>query len=218
MELILIVLIYLFGNINSFMFGIQKYQREYCFFKYINSTNQRISYNFQTVGEKQERIDTILRQITPNKKDIYSTSNTERGEFITNILNPGKYNLCFYPYSSNTFSVTFNFQTSEEEGDYKNVATDTSLKKVREKIDEIEKGMNNIYFDSNTLLTRRLFNFIYLNNYISQIKLLTFVKIGIVGLISLFQIYVIQKMFGEDKRMSKIKPTTSKNNNKIEFL
>ena len=78
--------------------------------------------------------------------------------------------------------------------------------------------MNNIYFDSNTLLTRRLFNFIYLNNYISQIKLLTFVKIGIVGLISLFQIYVIQKMFGEDKRMSKIKPTTSKNNNKIEFL
>ena len=34
----------------------------------------------------------------------------------------------------------------------------------------------------------------------------------------LFQIYVIQKMFGEDKRISQIKPGTGKVNNKNDFL
>ena len=209
--------IYLFGNINSFMFEVQKSQREYCFSKTIDASSQRINYHFQTMGESKENINSALRQISPVRKDIHITSNSESGQFNSGPLEPGKYKLCFYPFSTNEFSVTFTFQTSEEDGVFKDLATDTQMKKMREKLDEIEKGIIHIQNDGNNLLTRKFINFKYLNNYIRQIKILTFVKIAIVGLISLFQIYVIQKMFGDDKRMSQIKADL-KNKHKNEFL
>ena len=44
-----------------------------------------------------------------------------------------------------------------------------------------------------------------LNDIISSIKNLTFFKLGIVFLLSVFQIIVIQKFFGPDKRVSSVK-------------
>ena len=209
--------IYLFGNINSFMLEVGKYQREYCFFKIIESSTQTINYNFQTMGESKENINSVLRQISPNQKDIHITKDSDNGQFNSSPLEPGKYKLCFYPYSINTFSISFNFQTSEEDGVFKNIATDSQMKKMKEKLDELNRGIKDVQTVSNNLLNRKFMNYNYLNNYVRQIKTLTFVKIGIVGLISLFQIYVIRKMFGDDRRMSKIK-TNIKNNNKSEFL
>ena len=199
------------------MFGVQKFQREYCFSKEINSEDERITFNYATIGEKKQYVDAVLRQLTPKRKDIYSTSKSESGEFKTNPLSRGKYHLCFYPYSTDSFSITFNFQTSEEEGDIKNIATDTQLKEIQSKIEDIKKGIRSIENNENTLISTKFTHFLYLSDYIRQIKNLTLIKICIIGAISLFQIYVIQKMFGEDKRMSQIK-TNTKSNNKIEFL
>ena len=82
---------------------------------------------------------------------------------------------------------------------------------------DISEGLKNIRHTSNNLISKKFTHFLYLCDYVWQIKLLTLAKILIVGLMSLFQIYVIQKMFGEDKRMSQIK-TSSNKNNKIEVL
>ena len=217
MKLILLFFFFSLQNINAFMFGVQKFQREYCFSKEINSDDERITFNYATIGEKKQYVDAVLRQLTPKRKDIYSTSKSESGEFKTNPLSHGKYHLCFYPYSTDSFSITFNFQTSEEEGDIKNIATDTQLKEIQSKIEDIKKGIRTIENNENTLISTKFTHFLYLSDYIHQIKNLTLIKICIIGAISLFQIYVIQKMFGEDKRMSQIK-TNTKSNNKIEFL
>ena len=217
MKLILLFFFFSLQNINAFMFGVQKFQREYCFSKEINSDDERITFNYATIGEKKQYVDAVLRQLTPKRKDIYSTSKSESGEFKTNPLSQGKYHLCFYPYSTDSFSITFNFQTSEEEGDIKNIATDTQLKEIQSKIEDIKKGIRTIENNENTLISTKFTHFLYLSDYIHQIKNLTLIKICIIGAISLFQIYVIQKMFGEDKRMSQIK-TNTKSNNKIEFL
>ena len=221
MKLFLFFFFYLLQNINTFMFGVQKLQREYCFSKEINIDEQTITFNFATIGEKKQYVDVVLRQLIPKRKDIYSTSKSLTGEFKTNPLTPGKYHLCFYPYSTDTFSISFNFQTSEEDGDIKNIATDTQLKGIQAKIEDIKKGMRTIENNENTLLSTKFSHFLYLTDYISQIKNLTFIKICIIGSISLFQIFVIQKMFGADKRMTQIKTNTNANskiNNKIEFL
>ena len=217
MVLISFFFIYLFGNINSYMFEVGKYQREYCFWKLIESSTQTINYNFQTMGESKEKINSVLRQITPSQKDIHITKDSENGQFNSSPLEPGKYKLCFYPYSINTFSISFDFQTSEENEVFKNIATDSQMKKMKEKLDQLERGIKDVQTMSNNLLNRKFMNISYLNNYVRQIKILTLVKIGIVGLISLFQIYVIRKMFGDDRRMSQIK-TNIKNNNKSDFL
>ena len=219
MVLFLITVIHSFLNINTFIFGVQKFKREYCFSKEITLNDQRITYNFATIGEKKEYVDTVLRQMTPKRKDIYSTSKSETGEFKTNPLNPGKYNLCFYPYSTNVFQISFNFQSSEEDEGIKNIATDTQMKEIRGKIDEIKNGMRLMDTNANNLFHRKFTHLLYLTNYVSQIQTLTFLKIFVVGLISFFQIFVIKKMFGDDKRISKIQ-TNQKidRNNKIEFL
>ncbi len=219
MELFVIILLAIFINIHTFMFSVEKFKREYCFSKEISLKDQRITFNFATIGEKKEFVDTILKQVTPNKKDLYSTSKSETGEFKTNPLTPGKYNLCFYPYSTNNFQISFNFQSSEEDEDIRNIATDTQMKEIKGKIEEIKNGMKLMERNSNSLIDRKFTHFLYLSNYISQIKTLTFVKVIIVALISFFQIFVIKKMFGDDKRISKIQTNQQKNrNNKIEFL
>ncbi len=217
MEFKIILIFYILGNINTFMFGTQKFQREYCFSKEITSNDQTITFNYGTTGEKKEPVDAVLRQLTPKKKDIYSTSKADHGNFKSNPLEQGKYNLCFYPYSTNIFSITFNFQTSEEEGDIKDIATDTRFKEMRTKMNDIKTGFRTMIFNSQNVVSGQFTHFLYLSNYIGQIRFLTFVKILIVGMVSLLQIYVIQKMFGDDKRMSQIK-TNEKNNSKNDFL
>ena len=217
MKFYFVLLLYFLGNINTFTFGVQKYQREYCFSKEITLNDQRITFNYWTIGEKKEYVDAVLRQMTPKRKDIYSTSKSEMAEFKTNPLMPGKYNLCFYPYSTDPFSISFNYQSSEEDGDSKDIATDTQFKEIKSKMEDIKKGIKTLENNSHKLIDRKFIHFIYLSDYISQIKILTFVKIIIVGLISLFQIYVIRRMFGDDKRMSQIK-TNPNANNKLEFL
>ena len=214
---IILIILYFLGNINTFTFGVQKYQREYCFSKDITLNDQRITFNYWTIGEKKEYVDVVLRQITPKKKDIYSTSKSEMAEFKTNPLLPGKYNLCFYPYNTDPFSISFNYQSSEEDGDVKDIATDKQFKEIKVKIEDIKKGILTLENNSNKLIDRKFIHFVYLSDYISQIKILTFVKIIIIGVISLFQIYVIRRMFGDDKRMSQIK-TNSNPSNKLEFL
>ena len=217
MKFFTILLLYFLGNINTFTFWVQKYQREYCFSKDITLTDTRITFNYWTIGEKKEYVDVVLRQMTPKRKDIYSTSKSENAEFRSNPLLPGKYNLCFYPYSTDPFSISFNYQTSEEDGDIKDITTDTQFKEIKTKMDNIKKGIDTLENNSNKLIDRKFIHFVYLSDYISQIKFLTFVKIVIIGVISLFQIYVIRRMFGDDKRMSQIK-TNPNVSNKLEFL
>ena len=219
MELFLIIVFYILGNINTFTFKVQKYKREYCFSKEITLENQRITFNYATVGETKEYVDVTLKQIIPNKKDLYLGSKSESDNFKTNPLNPGKYNLCFYPYSTNLFSIVFNFQSSEEDGDYKNVATDSQLKEINKKVEDIKKGMKTIETNADNIINRKFSQFLYLTDYINQIKKIAFAKAFIIGLMSILQIYIIKKMFGDDKRMSQIKANQKQNTgNKIEFL
>ena len=54
-------------------------------------------------------------------------------------------------------------------------------------------------------MNTKVTHLVYLYNYLKEIKRLTFAKVFIISFVSLFQIYVIQRMFGEDKRMNQIK-------------
>ena len=208
-------------TINSFMFHITQYYSQYCFSKQLKEDNQKISYNYVTIGEKKEFINITLKQVAPYKKEIHSTSFLEANEYISPNLNKGKYILCFISNSKNEYKISFNFQTTEEDGNIKNIATDEQLKKLREKMENIKTGMNNLENNANNYMNIQYTHFMYLNNHLKQIKNLTFTKVIVIGFIVLFQIYVIQKMLGDDKRVSKIKTNDSNGsnvNNQIEFL
>jgi len=217
MKILSIICLCLLSNIIAFMFEVDKYDKEYCFMKNVFFDNETMAFSFITVGEEKEYVDVVLQQITPEKKDIFSKTKVEKGRHVTKVLEPGKYKLCFYPYTSNSYSISFSFLRSEEDVAYLNVATDKQMKEVHSKIGLIKESISNYEIESRNLMNKKFTHFTYLNNYLKQIKILTFVKILIVGMLSMFQIYVIQKMFGEDKRMTKIK-TSAKNTKQTDFL
>ena len=197
------------------MINLNQFFPQYCFYKILDQDNQQITFNYQTIGEKKELINVTLTQIKPHKNEIYSASNLESDQFTTPSLKQGKYNLCFIPNTKNEFKISFNFQTLEDEN-MNNIATDSQLKNIAEKIKKIKNDFNNLENNSNNLMNTKYTHLSYLNKYLKQIKNLTFGKVFIFGLVVLFQIYVIQKMFNEDKRISRIK--TGKADNKIDFL
>ena len=198
------------------MFTLNQYFPQYCFYKIIEEDDQKIMFNFATIGEKKELINATLTQLSPQKNEIYSASFLETDDYTSPNLKKGKYNLCFIPNTKNEFKLSFNFQTLDD-ANMNNIATDTQLKNIVEKIKQIKNGFNNLENNLNNLMNTKHTHLLYLSKYLKEIKNLTFGKIFIVGLMVLFQIYVIQKMFGEDKRMNQIK-TGKVIDNKVDFL
>ena len=216
MELIFLYLLLCFGKINLFMINLNQYYPQYCFFKIIKEENQRIIFNYATIGEQKELINVTFTQITPKKNIIYSKFYLESDEYNSPELKHGKYNLCFIPNTKNEFKISFNFQTLEEDESMNSIATDTQLKSIVEKVKKIKKGFTNLESNSVNLMNMKYSHLSFLYKYLKQIKDLTFGKLLVISLITLFQIYVIQKMFGEDKRMKRIKAGNI--NNKLDFI
>ena len=216
MNIIIPIFLLFLENINSFIFTLNQFFPKYCFYKIIKTDEVKIIFNYATIGEKEELVNVTFIQTNPNTKEIYSKSYLDSDEYISPNLKKGKYNLCFIPNTKNEFKISFNFQTLEEDENMNRIATDTQLKNIAQKIKQIKNGFNNLENNSNNLMNNKYFHLSYLYKYLKQIKNLTFAKIIVIGSVTLFQIYVIQKMFGEDKRISKIK--TGKINNKIDFL
>lgn len=203
--MLLFILLLLFQKINLFIFTVNQFFPKYCFYKRILNDNEKISFNFATIGDKKEFINITLTQQIPLEKELYSKSYIELDEYISPILEQGKYNLCFIPNTKNEFKISFNLQSFEEDENLNKIATDTQLKNIGKKLEKIKTDFNNLENNYNNLLNTKATHLVYLYNYLKEIKRLTFAKVFIISFVSLFQIYVIQRMFGEDKRLSEIK-------------
>ena len=70
---------------------------------------------------------------------------------------------------------------------------------------EIQKTFQEIELNLKYTVDRKVQHTTILNDIINSIKNLTILKIVIVCLLSLFQVIVIQRFFGPDKRVSNIK-------------
>ena len=72
-------------------------------------------------------------------------------------------------------------------------------------VQDIKKVFQEIETNLKRGLDRKSRHFSILHDIIQSIKNFTFLKMAIVFLLSLFQIIVIQKFFGPDKRVSSVK-------------
>ena len=140
------------------------------------------------------------------KQKIYDVNEKESGDY--NSQNPteeGYYELCFYSQKGKNLYLNMEFFTLYEEHDIKKVATDKEIKTFNNDIKEIRDVVDKIETNARHLNTRKYNHLNVLEQYIASIKRLTYLKIFAVALLSLFQIYVVQKFFGPDKRVSVIK-------------
>ena len=192
----------------SFSFNIPDTKEKYCFTKYIHK-GDHITMSFMLTSAQKELIHAILtyqKEKNSLKEKIYEVNEKESGDYNSpNPTEEGYYELCFYSQKGKNLYVNMEFFTLYEEHDIKKVATDKEIKTINNDIKEIKDVVDKIESNARHLNTRKYNHLNVLKQYITSIKRLTYLKIFAVALLSLFQIYVVQKFFGPDKRVSTIK-------------
>ena len=209
MRLILLLIIYSLISLSiSFSFGLSDTKEKYCFKKYIQNEDH-ITISYMVSSSQRDLIDvTLFYQKDKNspKKIVYEIKQNERGDY--NSQKPeeeGFYELCFYSKKGKYVYLNMEFSSLFEGHDIKKLATDKEIKTFNKDIKEIKDVVDKIEMNARHLNTRKYRHLKVLKQYITSIKRLTYLKIFAVALLSLFQIYIVQKFFGPDKRVSTIK-------------
>jgi hypothetical protein len=182
---------------------IQKSKQRYCFSKDILEEKDYIEMSYIISSGKKENVYVSLTQKNGNKI-LFHQDKKQQGNFKTDILDFGRYELCFYPQTKADFYISFDFFSYQETGVIKDLAIDKEFKNMRLGVQQLKLAIND--FDKNLgfLADRRSRHHIILTDMINSIKTLSYIKIGILILLSVFQIFVIQRYFGKDKRITKL--------------
>ena len=206
--LLLILFLYLIPFSFAFSFGFNDEKEKYCFKKYIQK-GDHITINFMLASTEKETIHALLTyQKDKNfpKNNIYEVIDKESGDYNSpNPTEEGYYELCFFSQKGKYLYINMEFYTLYEDRDIKKIATDKEIKTFNNDIKEIKNVVDKIETNARHLNTMKYMHLIILKEYITSIKRLTYLKIFVVALLSLFQIYVVHKFFGPDKRVSTIK-------------
>ena len=207
-SLIFIILFSLISFSFSFSFGLTDAKEKFCFKKFIQK-GDHITIDYMVASGQKDLIDTSLSYQKDNhgpKKIIYDIKKNDKGSY--NSRKPeeeGYYELCFYSQKGKYIYVNMEFSSLYEGHDIKKLATDKELKIFNQDIKEIKDVVDKIEMNARHLNTRKYRHLKILKQIITSIKRLTYLKIFAVALLSLFQIYIVQKFFGPDKRVSTIK-------------
>ena len=170
-------------------------------------SEEQINLNFLVSSEKKEELDVKFKN--DDKGNIlFQTLNDDQSGWYQSPrpLPIGNYSLCFYPENNDEYFIRFElYDLFDGAKGLKELAKDKEFKQMGNEVGDIKKVFGDIETNLKYAIDRKSRHFNILNDIISSIKNLTFFKLGIVFLLSVFQIIVIQKFFGPDKRVSSVK-------------
>ena len=203
----LLILLLFFSYSHSFSFGVKDTYEKYCFNKYITEGDQlTVSYVITSYPKELINADlTYSKEKNGSKNIIYQEKNKEYGNFKSQKPSEGYYDLCFYSKKGKEYYVSMEFYTLFEEHNYKEMATDKDIKTINREIKELKNDFDNFNSHARYIIDRQYFHRSMLTKLTNSIKRMTYLKIFCIAVLSIFQIYIIQKFFGPDKRISSIK-------------
>jgi len=203
LELIIISIIFLFKKTYQTLLLIQNSKKRYCFTKEIVEEEDYLEVSYIISSSKKESIFVMLTKKKENKI-LFQQDRKQSGNYKSEVLELGIYELCFYPNTKSDFYLSFEFYSYQETGVIKDLAIDKEFKNMSLGVQQLKLAINE--FDKNLgfLTDRRSRHHIILTNMIDSIKKLSYIKIIILVLLSLFQIFIIQRFFGKDKRVTKL--------------
>ena len=192
----------------SVSFRITDRYEKYCFNKFIKSGDQ-ITISFLTTSYPKELFNvdlTYQREKYGTKTILYQVTDKDHGDYRPDKPSEeGYYDLCFYSKKGKEYYVSLEYYTLFEDRNVKEMATDKDVKNINNDIKEIKTAFENIQINARHLNDRKFRHLEILHELTDSIKRLTFLKLFTIAVLSAFQIYVIQKFFGKDKRVSTIK-------------
>ena len=204
-SLTLIILILPFLPFSlSLQFKVSGEKQKYCFSKTIND-NDIISFSYIVSAETSEPINVALTYLVDHKI-IFKEEKEEGGSYRSEDGEKGgKYEVCFITNNDHKFYISFDFNTLGEGGNIQELAQDKDVQEMGVELQAVTGAFTEIENNARHINDRRFRHSKILSRIIKSIDDLTFMKIAVVAILSLLQVFIIRRFFGPDKRVSKVK-------------
>ncbi len=170
----------------------------YCYYKHITQ-GDTIHVSYIISGENEEKVNSVLEV---DHKIIYHHESAADGDFKHQADIEGMYKLCFLPLSTNPYYISFEFFTEHEKGHTLDMAKDEHIHDMKSEVQQLslifEEVEKNVRFNADR---RKVHNEV-VGEITTQIRHITYMKIFVVILVSLFQVFLIHRFFGGSKKAS----------------
>ena len=205
---ILIILFTIISSSKALKVKINGRQKDYCFTKSIYENEDTMKIFFLISSGRTEQLNVTFKN--KEGKILYQEVTRQRGEYQTDVLPQGDYTLCFSPRTSNQYYISFDMQLSSDSAVTKDLAKDKEVKGIKNGVLDLEKLFNDFEKNLKFIVDRRNHHHTILQDIVGSIKIISGIKILIIILLSIFQVFIITKFFGTNKRVSTIGPRESK--------
>ena len=205
---ILIILFIIISSSKALKVKINGRQKDYCFTKSIYENEDTMKIFFLISSGRTEQLNVTFKN--KEGKILYQEVTRQRGEYQTDVLPQGDYTLCFSPRTSNQYYISFDMQLSSDSTVTKDLAKDKEVKGIKNGVLDLEKLFNDFEKNLKFIVDRRNHHHTILQDIVGSIKIISGIKILIIILLSIFQVFIITKFFGTNKRVSTIGPRESK--------
>ena len=199
----LLIIFTLIISISSLKVKINGRQKDYCFTKTIYENEDTMKIFFLVSSGKAEQINVTFKN--QEGKIIYQETTRQRGDYQSDVLPSGDYTLCFSPRTSNEYYVSFDMQMAGESAVTKDLAKDKEVKGIKNGVLDLEKLFNDFEKNLKFIVDRRNHHHTILKDVVGSIKTISVIKILIIIILSMFQVFIITKFFGTDKRVTTVK-------------
>ena len=200
---ILIILFTIISSSKALKVKINGRQKDYCFTKSIYENEDTMKIFFLISSGRTEQLNVTFKN--KEGKILYQEVTRQRGEYQTDVLPQGDYTLCFSPRTSNQYYISFDMQLSSDSAVTKDLAKDKEVKGIKNGVLDLEKLFNDFEKNLKFIVDRRNHHHTILQDVVGSIKIISAIKILIIILLSIFQVFIITKFFGTNKRVSTIK-------------
>jgi hypothetical protein len=172
---------------------------QYCVRKRFDDDDQ-LNLHFFVTGELVGDVSVTIYD--PNGLIFYTKEKVSNDNTTKETKLPGQYKLCFQSLISLEIYISFEFYSLHEQGHVLNLAKDADLHDLKKDTNDIsllfEEIENNIRF---TMDRKNKHNDI-LTDLITSIRHMSYLKILVIVLVSLLQVFLVKKFYGGNSKKS----------------
>ena len=199
----ILIIICIIISSNALKVKVNGKQKDYCFTKSRYDEEDTMKIFFLISSGRTEQLNVVFKN--EQGKILYQEVTRQRGEYQSDVIPRGDYTLCFSPRTTNEYYISFDMQLSEESAVSKDLAKDKEVKGIKNGVVDLEKLFNDFEKNLKFIVDRRNHHHTILKDIVGSIKTISAIKILIIVLLSIFQVFIITKFFGTNKRVSTIK-------------
>lgn len=183
--------------IKSILIRTDPRKAKYCYSKYIHLGNT-INFSFVISADDDETVNVSLTD--NNHASLLELKESNAHDFRTQAGASGNYHLCFFPRSQKEYYLSFEFFSNEEKGHTLDLAEDTNIHEMKNEVKDMAIMLEEMETNLKFILDRRTVHHHRMAETAKSLQNISFAKVLGVLLITIMQILIIQRFFGNIQR------------------